>query len=445
MYFVYSLLLGLGFLILLPRFVIDAFRHGKYVTGFRERLGSVSPPINRSKPVIWLHCVSVGEAQAARPLVRSIKQKFPGHSIVVSTITTTGQSLARQIFKDDVERVFYFPFDWKWVIRRTLDEVNPAAVLLMETELWPAFLRECEARRIPVAVVNGRLSDQSFRRYRMIKGFMKRVLSSIDLAIMQTEADAERIAALGMDRAKTFVAGNLKFDAGADSRATPLTKTFNERFQLDNSPVLLAASTHANEERIILSAFKELSSKAKVRPRLLIAPRHPERFNEVASLLQASEFSWTRRSDAETPEDSTSDVILVDTIGELGALYSLATIVFVGGSIARTGGHNILEPAAVGASIVTGPHTHNFRLIVNTFVAADAVVQLTNDAEGPITAQLTELLAELLSDPGRRLQMGERAMHLIAQNLGATDRTIELLDPILSSVGSVPPSVVATS
>ncbi len=434
MYFVYSLLLGLGFLILLPRFVIDVFRHGKYVVGFRERIGLISPPIQQSRPVVWLHCVSVGEAQAARPLLRSLKQRFPGHTIVVSTTTSTGQALARQIFKEDVERVFYFPFDWKWVIRRTLDQVNPKTVLLMETELWPAFLRECELRQIPVAIVNGRLSDKSFRRYRMVKGFMKRVLSSIDLAIMQTEADAERIAALGMNQSKTFVAGNLKFDAGAHPGATTLTQIFNERFELGNSLIILAASTHANEERIILAALKTLTLKATDRPRLVIAPRHPERFNEVASLLQASEFSWTRRSAPENRTDTTCDVILIDSIGELEALYSLATIVFVGGSIAKTGGHNILEPAAVGACIVTGPHTHNFRLIMNTFVAAGAVLQLRNDAEPAITEQLTNVLTECLSNPTRRQEMGTRAKELVTQNLGAADRTIELLAPILSSL-----------
>src|SRR5687768_8113537 len=165
MYFIYSLLLGLAFLILLPRFLVDAFRHGKYVAGFRERLGRVSPIENDGRPVIWIHCVSVGETQAARPLVQRLRQRFPNHAIAISTITVTGQNLARNVFKDDAEKVFYFPFDWSWVVRRTLKSINPAAVLLMETELWPGFLRECKARQIPVAIVNGRLSEQSFRRY----------------------------------------------------------------------------------------------------------------------------------------------------------------------------------------------------------------------------------------------------------------------------------------
>src|SRR6185436_4496712 len=164
MYFIYSLLLGLAFLILLPRFLFDAFRHGKYLAGFGERLGQLTPIENDGRPVIWIHCVSVGEAQAARPLVQELRQSFPNHAIAISTITLTGQNLARNIFKDEASKVFYFPFDWRWVARRTLKAINPAVVLLMETELWPGFLRECQSKRIPVAIVNGRLSEQSFRR-----------------------------------------------------------------------------------------------------------------------------------------------------------------------------------------------------------------------------------------------------------------------------------------
>ena len=197
MYFVYSLLLTLGFLILLPRFLFDALRHGKYVAGFGERLGSV-PPLNAKTNVVWLHCVSVGESQAARPLVEGIRKRFPNHTLVVSTTTLTGQKFARELFRNEAAKVFYFPFDWKWTVRRTLKAINPTAVLIMETEIWPGFLRECRRRSIPVAIVNGRLSKQSFRRYGYIKGFVARVLGNISLAVMQTEKDADRIRALGV-------------------------------------------------------------------------------------------------------------------------------------------------------------------------------------------------------------------------------------------------------
>src|SRR6185295_3737195 len=234
MYFIYSLLLGLAFLILLPRFLLDAFRHGKYVNGLRERLGALSPIATDGRPVVWIHCVSVGETQAARPLVQSIRERFPDTLIAVSTITVTGQNLAREVFKDDAAKVFYFPFDWRWVVRRTLKAINPNTVIVMETELWPGFLRECKRQQIPVALVNGRLSEQSFRRYRLIKGFMGRVLESLNVAVMQTEADAQRLRALGMDAAKIVISGSLKFDAGNLPDSDSLTTEFRQRFQLND-------------------------------------------------------------------------------------------------------------------------------------------------------------------------------------------------------------------
>src|SRR4029079_5139923 len=198
MYLAYSLLLSLGLIVLIPHFLFQALAHGKYIAGLRQRLGAL-PPVD-GKPVIWLHCVSVGETQAARPLAQRVKQQFPHHALVVSTITLTGQKLARDVFRTQAESVFYFPFDWRWSVRRALKAINPAAVLVMETELWPNFLRECKARNIPVALVNGRISRQSFRRYSLIKFFLKRVLASLTIAVMQSQTDAQRLQSLGMPR-----------------------------------------------------------------------------------------------------------------------------------------------------------------------------------------------------------------------------------------------------
>src|SRR5215470_4820117 len=195
MYLAYSLLLSLGLIVLIPHFLFQALAHGKYIAGLRQRLGSL-PSVN-GKPVIWLHCVSVGETQAARPLAQRVKEAFPHHALVVSTITLTGQKLARDVFRTQAESVFYFPFDWRWSVRRALKTINPAAVLIMETELWPNFLRECKARRIPVALVNGRISRQSFRRYRRIKFFLRRVFEGVTIAVMQSETDASRLRELG--------------------------------------------------------------------------------------------------------------------------------------------------------------------------------------------------------------------------------------------------------
>jgi 3-deoxy-D-manno-octulosonic-acid transferase len=430
MYLAYSLLLSVGFLVLVPHFLFQALTHGKYIAGLRQRLGSLPPLADRSNPVIWLHCVSVGETQAARPLVERLKANFPQHSLVVSTITMTGQKLARDLFEQQASDVFYFPLDWRWSVRRALKAINPSAVLIMETELWPNFLRECDKQRIPVALVNGRISKQSFRRYSLIRVFFRRMLSSLTMAVMQSEPDAERIATLGMPREKLFVSGNLKFDSRPTSSAIEKTGEIRQRFGFQEGVALiLAASTHSPEEKIILESFLKLKKTRSVR--LMLAPRHPERFQEVASLLQDSGLNWTRRTATPNPNDTNADVVLLDTIGELPATYPLAAIVFVGGSIIERGGHNVLEPGSVGACVVTGAHTDNFHAIVALLNQADALIQLRDLTGSEMSTELTGALAELLDQPERRKELGERARQLVLDNQGATDRTIQLIKPLL--------------
>ena len=430
MYLGYSLLLSLGLFVLIPHFLFQALAHGKYIAGLRQRLGSIQP-VNR-KPVIWLHCVSVGETQAARPLAKRLKQQYPHHDLVVSTITLTGQNLARDVFRNDAASVFYFPFDWRWTVRRALNAVNPAVVLIMETELWPNFLRECKTRRIPVAVVNGRISRQSYRRYRLIKSFFRRVLSSLSIAVMQSEADAERLEDLGIAKEKLFTAGNLKFDAGLSSELTDKTEELRSRFGFDQRMALiLAASTHAPEEQIILESIQKLRQKQPVR--LLLAPRHPERFNEVASLLQKSGLAWTRRTNPADANDANATIVLLDTIGELPATYELADIVFVGGSIVDKGGHNVLEPAAAGATVVTGAHTHNFHAIVELMNEAGALVQLPVLEGAGASDEIAYVFEKLLASPAERKELGRRAKQLITANQGAADRTMQLIAPLFSN------------
>lgn len=421
MYLAYSVLLTLGLIVLIPHFLFQALAHGKYIAGLRQRLGAV-PPLD-GKPVIWLHCVSVGETQAARPLAQRLKQAFPHHALVVSTVTLTGQTLARDVFRDQAESVFYFPFDWRWSARRALKAINPAAVLIMETELWPNFLRECKARRIPVALVNGRISRQSYRRYKMIKFFLRRVLSCLSIAVMQSETDAERLESLGMAREKLFTAGNLKFDSEVAGELSGRTEELKQRFGLrSGAPLILAASTHSPEEEMMLESIKQLRMKQPVR--LMIAPRRPERFNEVAALIQKSGLNWARKTNAPQREDTDAAVILLDTIGELRATYSLADVVFVGGSIVDKGGHNVLEPAAAGAAVVTGAHTHNFHAVVDLMVEAGALVQLPTVVT---TKEIANVFSNLLASPGDRDALGRRAKQLVTDNQGATDRTIKLI------------------
>ena len=434
MYLAYSLLLSLGLLLLSPYFLFQALAHRKYIDGLRERLGFL-PPLNQ-QPVIWLHCVSVGETQAARPLVERLRKEMPHHALVVSTVTLTGQKLARDLFRTQAARVFYFPFDWRWTVRRVLNVVNPVVVLVMETELWPNFLRECKAREVPVALVNGRISRKSFARYQRVRFFLRRVLDCVTLAVMQSEKDAERIRALGMLPQRTFTSGNLKFETGI---FTDKSTDLGLRFGLETKvPLLLAASTHAPEEKIVLESFANVRQLQPVR--LMLAPRRPERFNEIAKLIETSGLSCARRTDAPDPNDTKAAVILLDTIGELPATYSLATAVFVGGSIVDRGGHNVLEPAAHGVAVVTGAHTHNFHAIVELLNEANAIVQLPPVEGAEAVAKLTEAFQRLLAEAEWRSGLAARAKQIVDANQGAAERTLKLIAPLFSTTqpGSSP-------
>jgi len=441
-YFFYSLLLTLGFMALLPRFAIDALRSGKYVTGLRQRLGKL-PAINRTgKQVIWLHCVSVGETQAAQSLVRALRTELPNHCLVVSTTTVTGQQVARKIFANDAALVFYFPIDLAWAVRRVLRAVQPSVVLIMETELWPRLLRECRAREIPVALLNGRISETSFSRYHLIRPFMRRMLNDLTIALMQSEKDAARIRELGLSGERIALPGNLKFDSAETAIDERVTAEFRARFGFDGTrPLIVAASTHAPEERIMIEALKQMNSDQRRRTRLLIAPRHPERFGEVASLLEDSGLTWSRRSGERREHDTGCDVVLLDTVGELRAVYPLAQIVFVGGSIGAHGGHNMLEPAATGACVITGPHTANFAAITKALLDEEALIQLPEASVSDAPTQLASVFNELISAQGRRGEMGRRAREVCHENAGATERTMKMLSPILSRPTTVDPSI----
>jgi len=432
MYLLYSLLLTVGFVVLLPKFAIDALRTRKYVTGLSQRLGKL-PIISHDHPVIWIHCVSVGETEAARPLVRALLDRFPSHRLVISTTTVTGQKVARAAFGKDAAAVFYFPIDWAWTIRRVLRTIQPAAVLIMETELWPNLLRECRARSIPVALVNGRISQTSFRRYQLINSFIRRVLRNLSVALMQSEGDAVRIRQLGLAPDRVLMSGNVKFDSAKVATDGAITASLCLRFGFSQTrPLIVAGSTHAPEELIVIEAFKQLQN-LQPSVRLLIAPRHPERFSEVATVLNKAGLKWARRSDEQKPDDAACDLILLDTVGELRAAYSLATVAFIGGSIASRGGHNVLEPASLGIAVVTGAHTENFAAITKALLDENAVVQLPNLETSQASTELASVLRELLADEARRLEIGRRALTVCNQNRGATERTIQVIEEILAA------------
>jgi 3-deoxy-D-manno-octulosonic-acid transferase len=433
MYLLYSLLLTVGFLALLPWFAVDALRTRKYVTGLRQRLGQLPTITFDDRPLIWLHCVSVGETEAARPLVRALLDRFPSYRLVVSTTTVTGQQIARDAFGREAAAVFYFPIDWVWTVRRVLRTLQPAAVLIMETELWPNLLRECRARTIPVALVNGRISITSFRRYKLVRPFISRVLDNISIALMQSEQDASRIRELGIPAERVQMPGNLKFDSAEGVIDDGTTANIRERFGFDGvQRLIVAASTHAPEELVVIDAFKQIKS-SQPKLRLLIAPRHPERFDEVASLLKESGLKWARRSDQAKVADRDSEVVLLDTIGELRAVYSLADVAFVGGSIAAQGGHNVLEPAARGVCVVTGPHMQNFAAITKMLLAENAIIQLPNGSISEAQAELASALNALLANGSQRRDIGQRASMVCNRNRGATERTLKMIAHLLDA------------
>jgi 3-deoxy-D-manno-octulosonic-acid transferase len=430
MFFLYSFLFTIGFVALIPLFIL---RRGKYAAGFWQRLGFLPEFETDGKKVLWLHCVSVGETNAARPLVKELIENFPEYALVVSTTTKTGQNLAREIFKTEAALVFYFPFDWKFTVRRALRKINPSVVLLMETELWFNFLRYAKKSGARVAIVNGRLSEKSFKRYSHIKKTMQRVLHYIDLTLMQGRGDAKRLIELGIRSSKVKITGNVKFDQSFEESDS--TAEFRRRFAVsENSPLIIAASTHAPEESLILQAFKDVWKNSQdALPRLLIAPRHPERFEEVAELIKKSGFDWARRSEKESSRDKTAEIILLDSIGELRAAYPLAEIVFVGGSLIPHGGQSVLEPAIARNAIVTGFYTTNFADIVKEFLKQEAIIQLPELDEKKVSAKLAEVFRELLQNAETRRKLSVNALGVMQENRGASRKTIENLKPLLEN------------
>ncbi|MCU0239066.1 MAG: 3-deoxy-D-manno-octulosonic acid transferase, partial [Pyrinomonadaceae bacterium] len=403
----------------------------KYTSSIGQRLGFLPDFTQDDRKVVWLHCVSVGETNAARPLVKELRKSYPDYRLVVSTTTLTGQTIAKDAFRNDADLIFYFPFDWRFSVRRALRIIKPSIVLLMETELWFNFIRETRKSGANVIIVNGRLSEKSANRYGRIKKTMRRVLHHVDLALMQTQTDGKRLVNLGIRSSKIKVVGNMKFDQDFDETESKLTQQLKERFGISNdSPLIVAASTHEPEENWILESFKTVYKNSTNKlPRLLIAPRHPERFDEVAQLIEKTGFSWTRRTAEQSAEDELVDVILLDSIGELRAVYPLAEIVFVGGSLIPHGGQSILEPAIAKKAIITGFYTMNFAEIVKVFLEKDALIQMPKLKEKDISDQLSEIFLELLQNDKRRHFLGEHAFAIMRTSRGSTIKTIEELRP----------------
>jgi 3-deoxy-D-manno-octulosonic-acid transferase len=449
-YFVYSLLLGLAALLLTPYWLWQGIRHGKYFSNLGQRLGFSFPSLGKlpeNRPgAIWIHAVSVGEALSGVTLARRLKQAYPEHPLVVSTTTLTGQALARERMPF-ADAIFYFPLDWAFCVRRALRVVRPSIVIVLETEIWPNFLREARRRGVSVLFVSGRISDRSFARYQRYLGvcgfflrpFLRGALANAAGFLMQSERDAERIRSLGAPADHVYVSGNLKYDLELPA-PTPISHWLaTEAQRRGRAPIIVAGSVVATEEPLALIAFGTLQGEHP-KALLVLAPRKPECFESAAQFIDESHRKFIRRSQLPIPEPSADGarhgefsipddvtVILLDSIGELASLYRVADGAFVGGSLVPSGGHNILEPATFGKIPVFGPSMENFAEIAERFTAAGAAVQV----ESPEDAGVAWI--EFLRDPQRAARMGEAARNLVESSRGATDRAIAEIARLLNA------------
>ncbi len=427
MYALYSALLALFLALTLPYWLLQMMRHGKYRAGVRQRFGAVPPALagRDARPAIWVHAVSVGEVVASSAVIEALRQKFPSHRVLISTTTSTGQKLAGQRF--GVENVFYFPLDFAFAIRPYLDALRPELVVVAETEFWPNFLRLTERSGARIAVINCRISDRSLPGYKRLRFWLPRLLektlANVDIFLAQTDSDRQRLIEIGADESKVTVAGNLKFDV-APPPSPPIVTNLRENFTRTGAgPILICGSTLEGEEGALLSTFRNILVNHP-KAVMILAPRHPERFAEVAALVETLGFRMWRRSlaggESRSGEPLVGGVFLLDSIGELATLYSLATVAFVGGSLVPRGGHNILEPALYGVPIVTGNHYENFRDVVNFFASRNAV-RVVGLAELPL------VLMELIENDNERRTLGRNALAALESQGGASARTVAAL------------------
>lgn len=416
----YSVLLGIALVVTAPWWLVRMLTHGKYRAGLGERLGRVPVRLGAVQGCIWVHAVSVGEVLAVSGLVAGLRARFPERRVVLSTTTDTGQKVARERFGEG--NVFYYPLDFSFAIRPYLRVLRPSLIVLAESEFWPNFLRLAHRSGARIAVVNARVSDRSLPRYLRLRVLWRRMLRDIDVFLAQSEEDARRLIAIGAPEARVRVGGNLKFDVQPPP-ALPVTDMLR-RVLAPARAVVVCGSTAEGEEPIVLRAFGAVLQEHPL-AMLILAPRRPERFDAVAGLLAASGLKFWRRSQLAGTESLTGGALLLDSIGELAALYSLASVAFVGGSLVPHGGHNILEPAQFGVATLVGPHTENFRDIIRIFERAGAVKVVTPKA-------FAGELLRLLDSENARQQLGQHAAEVVRQQRGATARTLDELEKLIA-------------
>jgi len=411
----YSIAFVLAIPLILLRLIWRGSRASAYFRRWDERFG-IKPAPSSDKPLIWLHAVSVGEVEAARPLATALQQAYPQHQLLITTMTVTGSVRVRTLYGDDVLHC-YLPYDLPFAVKHFLKTAKPAIGIIMETELWPNLIHHSAKLNIPLVLANARLSARSAAGYKRIAKLTKRMLQNFSLIAAQSQDDRKRLIELGADKTKVHAVGNLKFEislpASVNEQAEAMRSIWGDR------PVFIAASTHEGEDEIILNASRQIRAQF---PDLLliIVPRHPERFDRVAALSQRSGFKILRRSENGMCTKAIQ-ILVVDTMGELPLFYGTCDVAFVGGSLVPRGGHNLLEPAALGRAVLIGPHYFNFSEISEQFLHADAAIQI-DDSES-----LAETVIELLSHPQKRAAMGEAGQNLIEHSKGASQRLLNLI------------------
>jgi 3-deoxy-D-manno-octulosonic-acid transferase len=452
MRFVLDLLYLIAGLLYSPVVIYRAIRYNRYRTGWGQRFGRIARD-NPEKKCIWLHAVSVGEVNAAKTIVNELHKKFGNYDIIISTTTDTGRARANTLFGNE-HKVIYFPYDFSWVMRRAFKNINPAICLLMELEVWPNFVNTANKLNVPVVIVNGRISDKSFSRYNKIKSLVKSVFAKITLSLAQTNEYAERFKQIGVPEKNVIVTGSLKYDTaqitdkveGADLLAAQLNKAgwavpANSKDGVYSTTCMwVAGATGPGEEEIILDVFKQLTQNSELRTqnvndlRLVIVPRKPERFDEVAQLitnagyecLRYSGIKQTSKNELRATSHERRIVLLGDTMGDLRKFYSLATIIFVGRSLVQMGGSDMMEAAALGKCTMFGPHAFNFKQTVDALLENEGAILVKDKQE------LLEAILKCLNDPPYAQKIARRGRQVIKNNQGATEKTIEQISIFLS-------------
>lgn len=410
----------------LPYLLWRCWRGATYLQDLSERFGDVSFPHGEPGGCLWFHAASVGEVQGLQPIIAALHDRFPSRPVVLSTFTPAGKALAQKVVPQ-AARVFLLPLDLPWIVRKMVRRLRPSALIVQETELWPNLFRELGRLRVPIVLVNGRLSPRSFRGYARVRPFMRYVLANVSLILAQSDSSAHRFQRLGVPAHKVQTAGNTNIDRALSQAEEPMPPHPMASLLADRQ-VLVAGSTHEGEEALLLSVYQCLRAQ---HPGLclVLAPRHLERVETVARQVQACHLSAIRRSrySDESASDSRPDVIVLDTLGELVAFYKLCTVAFVGGSLVPIGGHNILEPVMFAKPLLFGPHMHHFPELADLLRNAAGAIQVNNEID------LYTQMAHLLANPAEVAAMGQRALQALDSNRGALQRTCETLAEAIGS------------